>query len=154
LPLLRLLCQRGRGESSSSSSSSSNNKAGGNSCGGGGKDSFDESARTNRWDSLVHLPRGGGLSEGRRLMRWLLVVFGDVFSVFRLTSLEKSVCTWRSPLAAASPCAGLRACVTAASGGSLLFDQYAPFAILQPKNRKTGLKCLSWTHEVIAAGHR
>ena len=24
------------------------------------------------------------------------------------------------------------------SGGSLLFDQYAPFAILKPKNRKTG----------------
>jgi hypothetical protein len=27
--------------------------------------------------------------------------------------------------------------VTAASGGSLLFDQYRPFAILKPKNRKT-----------------
>jgi hypothetical protein len=26
---------------------------------------------------------------------------------------------------------------TAASGGSLLFDQYRPFAILEPKNRKT-----------------
>jgi hypothetical protein len=26
--------------------------------------------------------------------------------------------------------------VTAASGGSLLFDQYRPFAILKPKNRK------------------
>jgi hypothetical protein len=29
-------------------------------------------------------------------------------------------------------------CITAASGGSLLFDQYRPFAFLQPKNRKTG----------------
>jgi hypothetical protein len=30
-------------------------------------------------------------------------------------------------------------CVTAASGGSLLFDQYRPFAILKLKNRKTFL---------------
>jgi hypothetical protein len=28
-------------------------------------------------------------------------------------------------------------CVTAASGGSLLYDQCVPFAILKPKNRKT-----------------
>jgi hypothetical protein len=28
-------------------------------------------------------------------------------------------------------------CVTAASGGYLLFAQYWPFAILKPKNRKT-----------------
>jgi hypothetical protein len=31
----------------------------------------------------------------------------------------------------------LSASFTAASGGSLLFDQYALFAILKPKNRKT-----------------
>ena len=31
--------------------------------------------------------------------------------------------------------------ITAASGGSLLFDRYRPFAILKPKNRKRRLLC-------------
>jgi hypothetical protein len=34
-------------------------------------------------------------------------------------------------------------CVTAASGGSLLFTLYRPFAILKPKNRKN---CTSFPH--------
>jgi hypothetical protein len=38
--------------------------------------------------------------------------------------------------------------ITAASGGPLLFDQYAPFAILKPKNRKTETKqSLGWMTE-------
>jgi hypothetical protein len=39
--------------------------------------------------------------------------------------------------------------VTAASGGPLLFDQYAPSAILTPKNRKTETHS-AWSQEALA----
>jgi hypothetical protein len=42
-----------------------------------------------------------------------------------------------SPLGAEQPWQGDSSQDAAASGGSSLFDQYAPFAILKPKNRKT-----------------
>jgi hypothetical protein len=37
--------------------------------------------------------------------------------------------------------------VTAASGGSSLFTQYRPFAILKPKNRKTETWCWLRPHQ-------